>query len=109
MAKFVAATITEVLQYEVPQKIGATSNKLLQPATFSKNPSSPNTRQMVLMGFLVGAAVACGIVFLTMLFDTVIRTEEDLAESFPTVPVLGVIPNIDGAVKISKQNRRRRK
>lgn len=101
VAKFVAATITEVLQYEVPQKIGATSNKLLQPATFSERPSSPNIRQMTLVGLLLGAVVACGIIFLTVVFDTVVRTEDDLIENFPDVPVLGVIPNIDNALKNS--------
>ena len=101
VAKFVAATITEVLQYEVPQKIGATSNKLLQPATFSERPSSPNSRQRPLVGLLLGAVVPCGIIFLTGVFDTVVRTEDDLIENFPDVPVLGVIPNIDNALKNS--------
>lgn len=99
VAKFIAATVTEVLQYEVPQKIGATSNKLLQPATFSSSPSSPDVRSITLMGILIGAAVACAIIFLQLVLDTVIRTEDDLVEAFPNVPVLGVIPNIDGAVK----------
>ena len=106
VAKFIAATITEVLQYEVPQKIGATSNKLLQPATFSENPSSPNVRQLTMVGMLFGAALACGIIFLGVLFDTVVRSEEDLAESFPDIPMLGVIPNIDSAYKACRCGRK---
>lgn len=108
VAKFVAATITEVLQYEVPQKIGATSNKLLQPATFSERPSSPNVRQMTMVGLLLGAALACGIIFLTVVFDTVVRTEDDLIENFPDIPVLGVIPNIDNASKNSARYAQRK-
>ncbi len=99
VAKFIAATVTEVLQYEVPQKIGATSNKLLQPATFSSSPSSPDVRQITLVGFLIGAVVACALIFLGLLIDTVVRSEEALTEAFPNVPVLGVIPNIDGAAR----------
>lgn len=108
VAKFIAATVTEVLQYEVPQKIGATSNKLLQSATFSSNPSSPDIRRITLVGALVGAAIACVLIFLVLLLDTVVRTEDDLAEAFPNVPVLGVIPDIDGATKSTprKSNRK---
>lgn len=101
VAKFIAATFTEVLQYEVPQKIGATSNKLLQSATFSSTPSSPNIPEITLLGALIGAAIACALIFLRLVFDSIIRTEDDLAQAFPKVPVLGVIPNIDGGGRSS--------
>ena len=109
VAKFVAATVTEVLQYEVPQKIGATSNKLLQAATFSEKPSSPNSSQITLMGAALGAVLACGIIFLTVMFDMVVRGEEDLVEAYADIPVLGVIPNIDSVSKgVSRHGRSRR-
>ena len=39
--------------------------------------------------------MACLLVFLTMVFDVVIRTEEDLEIMFPDVPIIGVVPGID--------------
>ncbi len=108
VARFIAATITEVLQYEVPQKIGATSNKLLQEATYPKGPSSPNVKQTTLIGLLAGAVVACGIILALLVFDTVVRSEEDLEENFPGVPVLGVIPNIDTAKKLSTRSKKKK-
>ena len=104
VAKFIAATFTEVLQYEVPQKIGATSNKLLQPATFSSSPSSPNIFKITTLGALVGAALACVFIFLRLAFDTVLRTEDDLAKAFPKIPVLGVIPNIESEGKATSRH-----
>lgn len=72
--------------------------KPLDDAKVNYNPVSPNTSKNVLLGFLVGALLICGIIFLTVYFDKTISDEERFKEKY-NLSVLGVIPNIDNIAK----------
>lgn len=94
LAQIVAHTVTTVLQTEVPRLLEASSNYYVNPATFPTVATSP-AQKYTLIGAIVGAALACAIIFFTLMFDVAIRTEEDLEELFPEIPVIGVIPDMD--------------
>ena len=102
MAQLVTTVVTGVLQNEIPKMLGATSNKVMQKATFSSTPTGPNVPQYTALGAMAGIAVACLIVLAALVLDNVIRVEDDLVEDFPEIPVLGVIPEIN-SVKTDKR------
>lgn len=94
VAQVVAHTVTQVLQTEIPRLLDASSNYYINTATFPSSPSSP-VKKYTYTGAFAGIVAACALVFVSLLFDTAIRSEEDLEAICPGVPVLGVIPDID--------------
>lgn len=94
LAQVVAHTVTTVLQTEVPRLLDASSNYYVNTATFPTSATSP-VRSYTLIGCFGGAMLACLLIFLTLAFDVLIRTEEDLESMFPGVPIIGVVPSMD--------------
>lgn len=97
VAQLVTSVVTGVLQNEIPKMLGATSNKVMQKATFSPDPTGPNVTQYTLLGVMAGIAFACVLVLGALVLDNVIRTEDDLLEVYPEIPVLGIIPDINSS------------
>lgn len=97
VAQLVTSVVTGVLQNEIPKMLDATSNKVMQKATFSPNPTGPNVMQHTLLGIVAGIALACVIIIGALVIDNVIRTEDDLYEDFPEIPVIGIIPDINSS------------
>ena len=54
-------------------------------------PVSPNVKQNALIAFLLGVAAGAGIILLLELFDTRIKSRDDIVNKFPE-PLLGEIP-----------------
>ncbi|MCR4692921.1 MAG: hypothetical protein K5664_03480 [Firmicutes bacterium] len=76
---------------ELIRVINAGSVKILDDGQIPRSPVSPNVKQNSLIAFLLGIAVGAGIILLLELFDTRIKTREDIAGKFPE-PLLGEIP-----------------
>lgn len=55
-------------------------------------PFSPNKSRNALLGAVAGAVLAVGFIFLMELFDTHIKTAEEMKKKYPE-PVLGEIPS----------------
>ena len=47
-----------------------------------------------MLGFLIGAVLAVGILVLFELLDTAIKSEDDIKEIAADIPVIGVIPTV---------------
>ncbi len=81
--------------------------KLVRGAEMAKvnytNPVSPNVSMIAMLGALAGAVCCYAVFFLLYIFDTTIRTEEDL-KKVCECPVLGSIPSI-AAEKASAKKR----
>jgi protein tyrosine kinase modulator len=57
-------------------------------------PYQPVLMQLLLMGILAGAGVGVGITALLEFLDQSVRSEEQFADIFPDVAILGSIPNL---------------
>ena len=76
---------------ELIRVINAGSVKVLDVGQVATDPFSPNVKQNSLIALLLGIAVGAGIILLLELFDTRIKTREDITKKLPE-PLLGEIP-----------------
>ena len=73
------------------QSMAENNARVIDPATGSNAPISPNAQQILLIGLAVGLAIPAGILILINLLDTRIRTKKDLEDNL-SIPFLGEIP-----------------
>lgn len=72
------------------------SLKEIQAATLPLEKQGPNRSRLLLGAFFVGLFLGLGVVVLRALPDKVVRTRDDL-EKIEGLPVIGVMPRLDGA------------
>jgi len=71
------------------------SLKEIQAATLPLEKEGPNRGKLLIGAFFVGLFLGLGIVILRALPDNVVRTRDDL-EKMEGLPVIGVMPRLDG-------------
>lgn len=76
---------------ELIRVINAGSVKILDDGQVATTPFSPNVKQNSLIALILGALVGAGIILLLELFDTRIKSREDIVKKLPE-PLLGEIP-----------------
>lgn len=76
---------------ELIRVISAGSVKILDDGQVATVPFSPNVKQNSLIALILGIAVGAGIILLLELFDTRIKSREDIVKKLPE-PLLGEIP-----------------
>lgn len=100
-ARDVVECITSVAPNEIKRVIKAGGISVVDNATLPTSPSSPNVSLNTLIGAVGGALVLLIILVLREFLNSTIRSEEDITGSL-SVPVLGVIPQIDYTAKDEK-------
>lgn len=93
-AEKIANTITDVLPEVISMVLEGSSTKIVDYAIIPGGKVSPNVTKYTLTGMLLGALLGVGIIVLTVLLDYKIHTEEYLAENFPDLPLLALVPDI---------------
>ena len=78
---------------ELIRVISAGSVKILDDGQVPKVPVAPNVKQNALVSFILGMIVGAVIILLLELFDTRIKTRDDIVSRFPE-PILGEIPEL---------------
>lgn len=97
-AEKIANAIAYILPKRISTIIEGTSAKVVEAAVIPVKPSSPSYTKNTIIGFLLGFVVMVGIVALREIFDTTIRTEEDIAQSCDC-PVLTSVPDMTASGK----------
>ena len=80
------------------ESVEAGSVKVISSASINPDPVSPNTMRNTAMGGVAGLVISLGIIFLTVLLDNKINTEEDVTK-YLDLTVVGVIPEYEGGKK----------
>lgn len=97
-----AEKIANAIAYILPKRIGniidGTSAKIVDSAVVPAGPSSPSYTKNGVIGFLIGFLLCAGSIALKEIFDTTIRSEEDI-EQVCAHPVLSAVPNMQGGGK----------
>ncbi len=92
--------VTKFVEYSKPvilEKVEAGSVKDLNEPALSNNgnPVSPDRRKNTMLGVLGGAVAAAAFIVLREMLNTKFKTEADITNTLG-IPVLGVIPYIEG-------------
>ena len=93
-AQFIVNAITDILPDMVDEKMKSSSTSVIDPADHPTKPSSPNIFRNTVLGAVIGFLIAAAIIFVILLSDTVIHSEEDLTEVLENATLLGTIPLI---------------
>ena len=97
-----AQKIADAVAYILPKRIGTiidgTSAKVVDAAVVPANPSSPSYLKNAVLGFALGLLLSVGIIVLREMFDTAIRTEEDISRICDH-PVLAAVPDMEAPSK----------
>lgn len=92
-----AFLIAESISHNTPDEIRRVfeggSVKLINNAEESMSPIPSNSLKRGLIGFVAGAALAALIIFLINIFDTRVKSSEELSSKYG-LPILGEIPNL---------------
>lgn len=89
----IANAFIDVAPEEILRVIKAGAVEILDRAVVPSKPSSPNMVKNVAVGVVLGFIVAVAFVILYELFNTKVRTEENLLRVVKA-PVIGYIPDL---------------
>jgi len=113
-----AEKIADAISYLLPKRISSivegTSAEIVDQAVLPAKPSSPNIIRNTEIGVILGFILSIGAICLYEIFNTLIRSEEDI-EQCCSYPVLAVVPDMRSQSKggyyqySQKQEPRRRK
>ena len=88
-----ANIVAEVAPRKIQSFIEKSDVRIIDHATLSTNPVSPNVRLNTILGILMGMVISVAYVLFRELFDIRVKSVDDLAQKFQ-YPVLGSIPEI---------------
>lgn len=91
-AKLLADTYAQVAQEFIAETMSTQRPNIFQEALRPTAPSSPNKTRNIILGFMLGAILAAGIVVVQFIVDDRIHSEEDIAK-YLDLPVLGMMPS----------------
>lgn len=98
----IANAIADLAPGKISEIVDGSSVKIVDRAKTPSSPVSPNLLKNVAAAVVLGIAVSCGLLFLLSVSDTTIYSEDDIKE-FCTLPILGVLPDLNQAGKTSKK------
>lgn len=91
-AKKIADELAEVSSEYIADKMEVIPPKVIEDGVVPTAPVSPNVRKNILLGVLIGAVLAGGLVALRTIMDDTIKSEEDL-EKYLHIPMLASVPD----------------
>ncbi len=100
VAAQLAGAISEVAPKIISQIIEGSSMQIIDEPLVPTSIDSPSYSRNTAIGILFGAVVAAAIIVVKELLDDHVKNEDELEEKF-SIPVVGVIPDINSAIKQS--------
>ena len=97
-AEQIANAVAYILPKRISSIIEGTSAKVVEAAVVPAKPSSPSYTMNTLVGFLLGFILSVAFIALREMFNTAIRTEEDIAQSC-SHPILASVPDMAASGK----------
>lgn len=101
----IANETAKVFCDKVTELYGMNNIHILDAAEVSDTPSNINHAKDVIIFAFIGFVIACGYVLLVNMFDTTIKSAEDIEKGFQ-IPVLVSIPEIDSFENIKGGKRK---
>jgi len=97
-----ADIIADAISYILPKRISTivegTSAKVVDSPVVATKPSSPSYMMNTLIGFLIGFVLSAGFVVFQELFDSTVRSDEDINQVCKH-PILASVPDMNAPTK----------
>ncbi len=90
-AKDMADTYAQVAREFIAVKMDTEQPNIFEEALLPSGPSSPNKSKNVIMGFMIGLILSCGVIVAQFLMDDRLRSADDI-EKYVQLPTLGIMP-----------------
>lgn len=87
----VANEYAKVVSQYIADTMSTDKPNIMSVALVPSNPVSPNKTRNVMLGFMLGAILACGFVTVQMLMDDKYKTAEDIRK-YTGLPTLAIVP-----------------
>lgn len=94
-AYLVCSSIVNNAPDEIARIFGGGSTRLIEYPEEADDSEPLHTARNAVIGFVAGAAIAMVIIFLVNMFDTRVKSKDELVAKYG-LPILGEIPNLQG-------------
>jgi capsular exopolysaccharide synthesis family protein len=95
--------LKKIKETEVSKELLTTNIRILDLATVPGGPFSPNRKQDILQGVMLGLFLGAGLAFLLEYLDSTVKTADDI-ETYVRLPFLGYVPSVaEGEAKTEKE------
>lgn len=91
IAAAVASAMSNELSKEMKRLTNSNTLSIIEQAQVPDRPIPPAARKKIAIGLLFGLSLALGIIYITEVFDTTLRTVEDIEKGIK-IRVVGIIP-----------------
>lgn len=102
-AEQIANTIASILPDRIAEIVDGSSVRIVDYAIVPAHRSSPSYVKNTAVGFLLGAVLSIGVICVLEIIlsrlDVEIHSVDELAEKYPNIPILAIIPDIRKASK----------
>lgn len=92
-ASDIANAIADVLAVRISEIIEGSSMKVVDPAVPDKQKVGPSVSKYTLLGFMLGAVLAAGVIVVLTLLDDTMHDEDYILKTY-NYPILGTVPDL---------------
>lgn len=96
-ASKIANTVVDVLPARIKSIVDGSNAVRVDSAIPIYKPVSPNVMKNTAMGVLLGLVLSCGVYVVMFLMDTEIHSESYLLRTYPNIPLLTVVPDVNSS------------
>ncbi len=93
LAMLIANAIADVAPEKIQEFIERSEVHIIDRAKRATDPVSPNVRNNIILGALLGFVLSISFILLKEIFDVRVKSADDLVQRF-SYPVLGTVPEI---------------
>ena len=108
LAKEIVDEFAHVASSQIAKIMDAEEPTIVEEGYIEPYPSSPDKKKNVLIGGVIGLLLAAGIVTARYLLNDTIKDSEDI-EKYLGLNTLALIPVESGAMKLSRQDKKKKK
>ncbi len=94
-AMYIANELASVFNIEVIKLYNIQNIGVVDIAEEAIKPYNMNLTKEIVLAFLIGLVLSCGLVFILFYFDTTIKSAEEIEEKVG-LPVIGKVPEVGG-------------
>ena len=96
-AEKIANTIARILPDKIADIVVGSDVRIVDYAVVPSHRSSPSYTRNTAIGILLGIVLSAGLIVLIYLLDENIRSEDYLTQTYPEIPLLAVIPDMNSS------------